>query len=262
MSAILRLLLQLRGLGPDPLHQVGGPRIALGPFGHDPDQPEVAGRVGRLLGDGRHPGELADVVGQILDHALRIGAGDDVGRHQQRRVVAGAELGGDQVEGGPLRRPELGAAVVGQGQGQVLGRERQHRDAGQDDDHGDGRHLGHEADPAGAHGLPARGRRRRARAGRPWTSASAAAGCRRSPAPRAAGSGRRRPPPPPRRRRPQPITLRNGIWATARPQSAMITVVPANTTADPAVARDWAIDSSTSIPVASCRRCRVTMNRP
>ena len=46
-----------------------------------------------------------------------------------------------------------------------------------------------------------------------------------------------------------PITVRNGIWATASPQSAMITVVPANTTADPAVAEAWARDSSTPIPV-------------
>ena len=59
-----------------------------------------------------------------------------------------------------------------------------------------------------------------------------------------------------------PITVRNGMLATASPQSAMITVVPANTTADPAVAEDWARDSSTPIPWASWRRCRVTMNRP
>ena len=47
----------------------------------------------------------------------------------------------------------------------------------------------------------------------------------------------------------KPITLRNGIWATASPQSAMITVVPAKTTADPAVAEAWAIDSGDTHPV-------------
>ena len=59
-----------------------------------------------------------------------------------------------------------------------------------------------------------------------------------------------------------PITDRNGIWATDSPQRAMITVVPAKTTAEPAVAEAWAIDSSTACPATSWRRCRVTMNRP
>ena len=59
-----------------------------------------------------------------------------------------------------------------------------------------------------------------------------------------------------------PMTLRKGIWATASPQRAMITVVPAKTTADPAVARACAIDSGTLMPYASWRRCRVTMNSP
>ena len=35
------------------------------------------------------------------------------------------------------------------------------------------------------------------------------------------------------------------MLATASPHSAMITVVPAKTTAEPAVAEDWASDSST-----------------
>ena len=154
----LELLLQRRGLGPDALHQVGGPRIALGPLGHDPDQPEVAGRVRGLLGDGQDARELGDVVGQICDRALRIRAGDDVGGDQQRRVVAGAELGGDQVVGGPLGRADLGAAVVGQGQGEVLDRDGQTPMAGQDDER---------------RSRPAAWSPRRP-SGRPWSSPSAA----------------------------------------------------------------------------------------
>ena len=57
-----------------------------------------------------------------------------------------------------------------------------------------------------------------------------------------------------------PITARNGIRATTRPQSAITTVVPAKITALPAVAIAWAADSSASRPSTSWLRCRDTMN--
>ena len=47
----------------------------------------------------------------------------------------------------------------------------------------------------------------------------------------------------------------------ARPDRAMITVRPAKTTAEPAVAVAFAADSEGDIPPASCERCRETMNR-
>ena len=58
-----------------------------------------------------------------------------------------------------------------------------------------------------------------------------------------------------------PIVVRKGIPATASPHSAMITVSPAKTTADPAVATARATDSSGSMPSRSWSRCRETMNR-
>lgn len=45
-----------------------------------------------------------------------------------------------------------------------------------------------------------------------------------------------------------PIVVRNGMFAKPRPMSAMSTVMPANTTADPAVPVARAADSSGSIP--------------
>ncbi|CAH0151096.1 hypothetical protein SRABI128_00545 [Microbacterium sp. Bi128] len=45
-----------------------------------------------------------------------------------------------------------------------------------------------------------------------------------------------------------PIVVRNGMPAKLRPMSAMSTVMPANTTADPAVPVARAADSSGSIP--------------
>ena len=48
-----------------------------------------------------------------------------------------------------------------------------------------------------------------------------------------------------------PIVVRKGMPATARPLRAIITVRPANTTAEPAVATASATDSSASIPAAS-----------
>ena len=54
----------------------------------------------------------------------------------------------------------------------------------------------------------------------------------------------------------KPITARNGMPATTRPDSAMITVAPAKMTALPAVATERAIDSSTAIPSASWLRWR------
>ncbi len=58
---------------------------------------------------------------------------------------------------------------------------------------------------------------------------------------------------------PRPITVSTGIFATDRPARAMITVVPANTTALPAVARARLMDSTTSRPSASWPRWRDRM---
>ena len=58
-----------------------------------------------------------------------------------------------------------------------------------------------------------------------------------------------------------PMVVRKGIRATASPHRAMITVRPAKTTADPAVATARAADSSGSIPSRSWSRCREVMNR-
>ena len=58
-----------------------------------------------------------------------------------------------------------------------------------------------------------------------------------------------------------PITVRNGTLEMLRPTSAITTVRPANTTAEPAVPTERAADSSMSIPVASWSRCLERMNR-
>ena len=58
---------------------------------------------GVACGDRDHAGELADRLGQLGDGALGVGAGDDVGGHRQRRVVALAERRGDRVVGLALR---------------------------------------------------------------------------------------------------------------------------------------------------------------
>ncbi|OUE29776.1 hypothetical protein BFL35_13525 [Clavibacter michiganensis] len=60
---------------------------------------------------------------------------------------------------------------------------------------------------------------------------------------------------------PSPITVRNGICTTSSPSSAMITVTPAKITALPAVATAVAAERSTGMPLASCVRCRMRMNR-
>ena len=57
----------------------------------------------------------------------------------------------------------------------------------------------------------------------------------------------------------KPRVVTRGIPATASEQSAITTVVPAKTTAPPAVATARATDSSTSSPSASWRRWRLTM---
>ena len=52
----------------------------------------------------------------------------------------------------------------------------------------------------------------------------------------------------------RPITVSTGMRATDSPVSAITTVVPANTTALPAVARARLIASCVVMPVASCAR--------
>jgi hypothetical protein len=52
----------------------------------------------------------------------------------------------------------------------------------------------------------------------------------------------------------RPMTVRNGIPTTVRPARAMTTVVPANTTALPAVAAAAPTASSGGFPVASSER--------
>ena len=51
-----------------------------------------------------------------------------------------------------------------------------------------------------------------------------------------------------------PITVSTGMRATVRPRSAMTTVVPANTTALPAVASARAMASAGVTSSRSCRR--------
>lgn len=58
----------------------------------------------------------------------------------------------------------------------------------------------------------------------------------------------------------RPIVVRNGMPATPSPARAMMTVRPAKTTAEPAVAVARDADSSTAMPCASWSRCRDTMN--
>ena len=58
----------------------------------------------------------------------------------------------------------------------------------------------------------------------------------------------------------KPIAVTVGMPATTRPQIAMTTVVPANTTAMPDVPLAWPAESGTLIPLASCSRWRVTTN--
>jgi hypothetical protein len=58
----------------------------------------------------------------------------------------------------------------------------------------------------------------------------------------------------------RPMTVRNGIPTTVRPASAMRTVVPANTTALPAVAAATPTASSGGFPFASSDRYRDRMN--
>ena len=58
-----------------------------------------------------------------------------------------------------------------------------------------------------------------------------------------------------------PMIVRNGMRVTASPTSATITVRPANTTAEPAVATERAAASSGSIPWRTWSTCREMMNR-
>ena len=57
-----------------------------------------------------------------------------------------------------------------------------------------------------------------------------------------------------------PMTVRKGMPATERPSSAMITVIAANTTAEPDVATARAADSSGSRPCFNWSWCREMMN--
>ena len=59
----------------------------------------------------------------------------------------------------------------------------------------------------------------------------------------------------------RPITVTAGMPAMARPQMAMTTVAPANSTAAPDVAMARPAASSTVMPARRFSRCRVTMNR-
>ena len=58
----------------------------------------------------------------------------------------------------------------------------------------------------------------------------------------------------------RPITVRNGIWTTISPTSAITTVMPANTTALPAVPVAWAAASRGSSPSPTFWRWRDRMN--
>ena len=57
-----------------------------------------------------------------------------------------------------------------------------------------------------------------------------------------------------------PMTARNGMPVTFSASSAISTVEPANSTAEPEVPLASPIDSWSSIPSMSCRRCRLMMN--
>lgn len=57
-----------------------------------------------------------------------------------------------------------------------------------------------------------------------------------------------------------PIAVRNGMPTTASPQSAMMTLRPANTTELPAVPADRPADSSGSMPSSRWPRWRARMN--
>jgi hypothetical protein len=58
----------------------------------------------------------------------------------------------------------------------------------------------------------------------------------------------------------RPIVVRNGMFTTARPASAITTVAPANTTAEPAVPTARATASSAGRPARRFCRCRELMN--
>lgn len=58
----------------------------------------------------------------------------------------------------------------------------------------------------------------------------------------------------------RPMVVTSGMLATASDTSAMVTVLPVNTTAPPEVATARAIDSRRSRPSPRPRKCRVTMN--
>jgi hypothetical protein len=57
-----------------------------------------------------------------------------------------------------------------------------------------------------------------------------------------------------------PMFVTSGMLATASDTSAIVTVLPAKTTAPPEVATALAIDSRNSNPSCMPRKCRVTMN--
>jgi len=60
---------------------------------------------------------------------------------------------------------------------------------------------------------------------------------------------------------PRPMTVRNGMPATPSPTRAIMTVIPAKTTAVPAVAMATATDSAESIPCRRLSRCREVIRR-
>src|SRR5690606_8820276 len=114
------------------------------------------GHVGALVG-GRQLDlldvvELGDVALELLDDAERIGGVDDVGGDQQRAVVAGAELLGDEVVGVARISADRLGAQVRQGQLEVLDRDRERADADHDRQDRQRGHLGHQAHPGAAEG--------------------------------------------------------------------------------------------------------------
>jgi hypothetical protein len=77
-----------------------------------------------------HSGQVTDVVGDLVDDAYGVGAGDDVGRHDERAVVARAEVLTDHLIGVASRAAFLLGTVVRQRKPQARGWNRAYRETG------------------------------------------------------------------------------------------------------------------------------------
>ncbi len=131
----------------DVVHELlGGLRVRPAD-GDDLDDARVGGCVGRRERDGRDAGQGAQLVGEVVHEAERIGGLDDRAGDDERAVEALAEVLGDEVVGHARGVRLRQRAGVGQGEAQLRRGEGERAEAGDDEDDRDHGEAGDGADP-------------------------------------------------------------------------------------------------------------------